>query len=229
MTSVPRSYTSNVDLVAKYEPLLLSKNTVEVTYVWIDGCEGLRSKSKTIGFEPKSVKEVPAWSFGMDFFYSSELPLGSEVNMLPVAMYNDPFSGGNSKIVLCEGVQYENGFPIESNTRHSCLKTMNLSAAQEPIFLIEQEYCLCDGNERNCYKPLGWPDGGLPNPLGSYYCGVGTRNVVGRDLVEAHFRACMYAGVNIGGESASQVLSRWKFQVRSFHFYSTSVTSASFI
>ena len=37
---------------------------------------------------------------------------------------------------------------------------------------------------------------------GPYYCGVGANNVYGRVVVEAHYRACMYAGVNIAGTNA---------------------------
>lgn len=37
---------------------------------------------------------------------------------------------------------------------------------------------------------------------GPYYCGVGADKVYGRDIVEAHYRACLYAGINISGENA---------------------------
>jgi len=37
---------------------------------------------------------------------------------------------------------------------------------------------------------------------GPYYCGVGADKVYGRDIVEAHYRACLYAGINITGENA---------------------------
>ena len=37
---------------------------------------------------------------------------------------------------------------------------------------------------------------------GPYYCGVGANKVYGRDIVEAHYRACMYAGVKISGSNA---------------------------
>lgn len=37
---------------------------------------------------------------------------------------------------------------------------------------------------------------------GPYYCGVGADKAYGRDIVEAHYRACLYAGVNIGGTNA---------------------------
>ena len=37
---------------------------------------------------------------------------------------------------------------------------------------------------------------------GPYYCGVGANKVYGRDIVEAHYKTCFYAGVNISGTNA---------------------------
>ena len=44
--------------------------------------------------------------------------------------------------------------------------------------------------------------GGYPAPQGPYYCGVGADKVYGREIVEAHARACMYAGIKISGTNA---------------------------
>lgn len=46
------------------------------------------------------------------------------------------------------------------------------------------------------------PANGFPAPQGPYYCGVGAGKVVQRDIVEAHYRACLYAGIKISGTNA---------------------------
>ncbi len=55
---------------------------------------------------------------------------------------------------------------------------------------------------------------------GPYYCGVGADKAYGRDIVEAHYRACLYAGVQICGTNAevmpAQVMIKNLIQVCTF-------------
>ena len=46
---------------------------------------------------------------------------------------------------------------------------------------------------------------------GPYYCGVGANNVNGRSLVEAHYKACLYAGIKIAGTNAEVMPSQVRF------------------
>ena len=48
---------------------------------------------------------------------------------------------------------------------------------------------------------------------GPYYCGVGADKVFGRDILEAHYRACLFAGVKIAGTNAEVMPAQWEFQV----------------
>jgi len=49
---------------------------------------------------------------------------------------------------------------------------------------------------------------------GPYYCAVGADKVFGRDILEAHYRACLYAGVKIAGTNAEVMPAQWEFQVQ---------------
>lgn len=48
----------------------------------------------------------------------------------------------------------------------------------------------------------------MPPLPGPYYCGVGAKNAFGRDIVECHYRACLYAGVKICGTNAEVMPSQ---------------------
>jgi hypothetical protein len=39
----------------------------------------------------------------------------------------------------------------------------------------------------------------LPVEQGPYYCGTGADKAWGRDIVNAHYKACLYAGIQISG------------------------------
>lgn len=200
---------SNAPILAKYLALKQPDDVVQAMYVWIDGQGGLRSKTRTLNFVPKKVTDLPVWNYDGSSTYQSTGG-NADVYLMPVRVYDDPFRGGNNKLILAESISYDKK-PLPSNTRNSCNDVMEKARAQEPWFGIEQEYSLLDGEDR--VKPLGWPQGGYPGPQGPYYCGVGTNRVFGRDVVEAHYRACMYAGIKIAGENAEVMPSQWEYQV----------------
>jgi len=183
-------------------------NKVQCMYIWIDGTgEGMRAKTKTVDKEPKNVSELPIWNYDGSSTYQAE-GSNSDTYLHPIAMYPDPFRRGPNKLVLCETYKY-NKQPTETNHRKLCAEVMEKAKDVEPWFGLEQEYTMLDQDGH----PFGWPKNGFPGPQGPYYCGVGANKVYGRDVVEAHYRACLYAGINISGTNAEVMPAQWEFQV----------------
>jgi glutamine synthetase len=174
-------------------------------YIWIDGTEPtalLRSKTKIVddGAEP------PIWGF--DGSSTNQAPgSASDCVLRPVFVCADPIRGGDDKLVLAE-VLLTDMSPHPSNTRAEAALVAGQYEDQEPLFGIEQEYTLFQGT-----RPLGFPENGYPGPQGPYYCGVGSDDIYGRPMVEAHLDACLKAGLSISGINAEVMPGQWEFQV----------------
>ncbi|KAG0169267.1 glutamate--ammonia ligase [Apophysomyces sp. BC1034] len=194
---------SQSSTLAKYMSLD-QRGLVQVEYIWIDGFNQLRSKTRTVSNVPHSASELPEWNFDGSSTGQAKNH-NSDIILRPVAIYADPFRGGDNKLVLCETYNHNNT-PHATNFRKSCKKTMDTYADSEPWFGIEQEYMLMDCSTS---KPYGWPRNGVPEPQGKYYCGIGADKIFGRDIMEAHYRACLFAGINISETAPSQ----YEFQV----------------
>ncbi|CAG8650315.1 7195_t:CDS:2, partial [Scutellospora calospora] len=186
---------SNTQTLAKY--LALDQGgKIQAEYVWIDGDGGLRAKTTTLDEKPTDVSQLKEWNF--DGSSTNQAPGdNSDVLLRPAAIFKDPFRGGDNIIVLCECYNND-GTPNRTNYRHSCSKIMQTYTDAHPWFGIEQEYTLFDMEG----SVLGWPKGGFPGPQGPYYCSIGANVAFGRDIVEAHYRCCLYSGVKISGVNA---------------------------
>ncbi|XP_062268819.1 glutamine synthetase-like [Platichthys flesus] len=207
MASLSLSSSLNKSLRQQYLNLP-QDGKCQVTYIWIDGRgEDVRAKTRTLDTEPKGLEEIPEWNFDGSSTYQSE-GSNSDMYLRPVCMFRDPFNLDPNKLVLCEVFKY-NRLPAETNYRNSCAKVMQKVKKHCIWFGMEQEYTLLgvDGH------PFSWPAQGYPLPQGPYYCGVGANNAYGRDIVECHYKACLYAGVNIYGTNAEVMPSQWEFQV----------------
>jgi len=101
------------------------------------------------------------------------------------------------------------GAPLPTNTRASALEIFEARPGESPWFGLEQEYTLLDTDK----YPFGWPKAHYPPPQGPAYCGVGAHRVYGRDIVEAHYRCCIYAGLTISGTNAEVMPAQWEFQI----------------
>ncbi|KAF2689912.1 glutamine synthetase [Lentithecium fluviatile CBS 122367] len=197
------SNTSNLEKYLK----LPQNGKVIAEYVWIDGSNGIRSKCKTLSKKPEKVSDLPEWNF--DGSSTGQAPgNNSDVYLRPVALYPDPFRLGDNVLVMCE-TYMSDGSPNKYNFRHDAAMIMEKHAEHEFWFGLEQEYTLLDAYG----WPYGWPKNGFPAPQGPYYCGVGTGKVFCRDIVEAHYKACMYANIAISGTNAEVMPAQWEYQV----------------
>merc|ERR1719313_2760240 len=121
------------------------KGKVLAEYVWIGGAYttggfDLRAKTKTLPKKPASVAELPVWNY--DGSSTNQAPgEDSEVLLKPVAIFADPFRGGDNILVLCETMDPKKQ-PIPTNTRAAAAKLFAEKPGEEPWFGIEQEYTL---------------------------------------------------------------------------------------
>ena len=110
---------------------------------------------------------------------------------------------------MCDTVT-PGGEPIPTNTRASAAEVFQRHEEEEVWFGMEQEYTLFNLDR---VTPLGWPQGGFPGPQGPYYCAVGAENMFGRAIPEAHYKACLYAGIDISGINGEVMPGQWEYQV----------------
>jgi glutamine synthetase len=188
---------------------------VMAEYIWIGGATttggiDLRGKTKTLDKKPTKIEELPVWNY--DGSSTGQAPgSDSEVLLNPVAMYPDPFRRGDNIIVLCETMMPVTNEPIPTNTRRAAKALFDQKPELVPWFGIEQEYTLI---KKDGIRPLGFPDeGGYPAPQGPYYCGAGFDSAIGRPVADTHYKACLYAGLNISGINAEVMPGQWEYQI----------------
>jgi len=187
---------------------------IVVEYIWIGGNDyDLRSKAKTLyDVDPEQLElnDLPIWNYDGSSTNQAD-GSDSEVLLVPVAMYNDPFRGGNHKLVMCETMT-TSMIPAKNNNRKQARDIFNSPDVlrELPWYGLEQEYVLFEPDKKT---PLGWPVNGYPSPQGPYYCGVGCGNMVGRMIADEHYSLCLYAGLIMSGINAEVMKGQWEYQV----------------
>ncbi|XP_024359357.1 glutamine synthetase cytosolic isozyme [Physcomitrium patens] len=193
--------------------LSLEETTTEIIaeYIWIGGSgTDLRSKARTLPKPVTDPKLLPKWNY--DGSSTGQAPgEDSEVILYPQAIFRDPFRRGNNILVICDAYTPQ-GVPIPTNKRAAAAEIFSKKEVvdEEPWYGLEQEYTLL---QKDVKWPLGWPVGGYPGPQGPYYCGTGADKAWGRDIVNAHYKACLYAGIQISGINGEVMPGQWEFQV----------------
>ena len=181
----------------------MAKSKLE--YIWLDGykpTQSLRSKTKIVSDFNGTLEECPMWSF--DGSSTQQAEGGSSDCLLkPVFICPDP-AITNGYLVMTE-VLNADGTPHETNGRATIEDDDN-----DFWFGFEQEYFLMDPETK---LPLGFPAGGYPAPQGPYYCGVGGKNVFGREFKDEHLDLCIEAGLNVEGTNGEVAAGQWEWQI----------------
>jgi len=163
--------------------------------------------TQTLPKKVTSPTQLPEWNF--DGSSTGQAQSGnSDVYLRPVAIYPNPFLLGDNILVMCE-TYMSDGAPNEFNYRKDAARLMQEHSDVGFWFGLEQEYTMLDETG----WPYGWPKNGFPAPQGPYYCGNGTGKVFQRDIVDAHYKACLYAKIAISGTNAEVMPAQWEYQV----------------
>ena len=168
----------------------------------------MRSKCATVDANKGVADQLPSWNYDGS---STEQAPGedSEVIIKPRAIFKDPFRPGDNIIVLTD-TYTPGGTPLPTNSRAPAVEAFAGKEDEKPWFGLEQEYTLFN---LDLITPLGWPAGGYPGPQGPYYCGSGADRSYGRAISEAHYKACLYAGLEISGTNAEVMPGQWEYQI----------------
>jgi glutamine synthetase len=174
----------------------------KLEYVWLDGYKPepkLRSKVRITDEEIITVLDVPEWGFDGSSTRQAEGHF-SDCYLKPVRIYRK--NNGNTIYVLCE-VMDSKGNPHETNDRAKLVEDFNFWVG------FEQEYFIRSAHNKQI---LGFHTGGIIDPQGIYYCGVGGQ-MYGRNLTEQHLDMCLDYNIGIEGTNAEVALGQWEYQV----------------
>ena len=203
----------------------MMRKLAKLEYVWLDGNEEKRIRSKTryisIDFGDEDdpmpfdgvMQQIPQWSFDGS---STNQADGSSSDLIikPIRFFGNPFSARQpnsiSYIVLCEVFNPDDS-PHESNMRAKLRENLNeLEDPNDIWFGVEQEYVFM-----NSSSVSGWPEEGEPEAQGNYYCGIGGDVITNahRQVVETHAHFCIQSGINLNGTNAEVMKSQWEYQI----------------
>jgi len=216
--------TAKMDLLVSehFNALPQPRAQVLAEYIW-PGTHRIDTRSKTCTLDiarVESLKDIPEWEFDGSLTRQS-YGTNADVVLRPVGFWPDPFRRGNHVLVLCECILTERRTPIPTNTRDIAHQVFSQIEESEAVFSVIQEYGLMtpEGSHPTGSRlpgtPLGWPrQGGFPGGAGdnnSYAVGIMRR--AGHRLSEAHFRACLYSGLQITNQHSGKFKGEWSFEL----------------
>lgn len=187
-----------------------------VEYIWLDGHSELRSKARTINVDFKKticINDIPNWNYDGSSTLQA-FDSNTEIILKPRALYKCPFRRNNNMLVMCDTYDTLN-VPLDNNYRVNANNIFNKKLEEEPWYGIEQEFFIIDNDT---FEPI---DISVPNKyggklsknqIGMHYCGLGL-NYKSRQLIDEHYEACLYAGLDISGINAEVAVGQWEYQI----------------
>lgn len=192
-----------------------TRGKVLAEYIWLGGSgTDIRSLVRVLDRRPTSAEDVPTWH--VDGSCSGQATANNfQVLLKPHGLFPDPFRQGDHVLVLCGTylIVQEPDTPVQphiTNNRVPCEEVMCSAAESEPMFSVEQEYTII--NPATSWL-VSCSVGTVPMEGRPSYCGAGGGVVAGREIYEAHMRACLYTGLKIAGASATSTPGQWSFRL----------------
>lgn len=236
--SYTSSYTSsniNLDMLTSDVNTMCSDVTLKsvatnthtiivVEYVFIDGFNNVRSKTRIITGKIYPECEDRGLMFNISIWNvdgsstGQSITKNSDIILIPRSIFNDPFNTNTPDVkyllCMCEVLNSDKTSHI-TNTRQILYNTLigigidNINKI-EPLFGIEQEYVILNADGKTPYK---WTQQIEDSSAGIYYCSVGGDRNFGREIVMKHMNYCITAGIAICGVNSEVAPSQWEFQV----------------
>lgn len=182
-------------------------------YIWLDGCNNLRSKIKVIKFDwvdniTLNTLPIPEWNFDGSSTNQANSDGNTEVILKPVKLYKDKYKlisqskACNEYIfVLCETYNID-GTPHSTNSRHHAKQIFDSHSDEKPWFGLEQEYFMYTNEVNRIHKEHS----------NGYYCGISLSNIQ-RKIMNEHLNYCIDLGLIISGTNAEVSPNQWEFQI----------------
>jgi glutamine synthetase len=189
-----------------------------IEYIWIDGDDNLRSKTRIMELPNNiniALQHFSNWNY--DGSSTNQATTESSERFLkPVYFCKNPFVSKTfyGYLVFCatyEDADYAN--PAKNNHFVECLSILEYPQhkATRPWFGFEQEFFLFKHDATNCSKiPLC---GEKYNEQGQYYCSIGSENAFGRSIMDQFAEYCISAGLDIYGINSEVAPAQWEFQI----------------
>ena len=184
-------------------------NSYIYEYIWLDGCNNLRSKIRVIKSDVQlNVETLPLWNFDGSSTNQANSDGNTEVILKPIKMYEDKYKHiSNSKenkhfFILCETYNID-GSPHATNIRHHAKEIFDENSHEKPWFGLEQEYFIFLYEENKPHYPAH---------SNAYYCGISLSNIQ-RKIMNEHLNYCIECGINISGTNAEVSPCQWEFQI----------------